>query len=133
MSERPKPGTIGWHDLTVPDAPALRDFYASVIGWTPEPVEMDGYEDFNMATDDGVPVAGVCHADGPNTDLPPCWLMYVHVDDLDRAMAACTEAGGTIVGDERGSPEYGRFCVIRDPAGAHLALFEAADEEAPDS
>jgi predicted enzyme related to lactoylglutathione lyase len=26
------PGQIGWIDLTVPDAPALRDFYQAVTG-----------------------------------------------------------------------------------------------------
>ena len=30
MSEEPKIGTVGWIDLTVPDAGALRDFYAEV-------------------------------------------------------------------------------------------------------
>jgi predicted enzyme related to lactoylglutathione lyase len=34
MSEKPKPGTIGWMDLTVKDASKLRDFYAQVVGWT---------------------------------------------------------------------------------------------------
>jgi diazepam-binding inhibitor (GABA receptor modulating acyl-CoA-binding protein) len=42
------PGQIGWIDLTVPDAPALRDFYQGVTGWTPSPVEMGGYQDFCM-------------------------------------------------------------------------------------
>jgi predicted enzyme related to lactoylglutathione lyase len=28
-------GTIGWIDLTVPDAKSLRDFYSAVTGWTP--------------------------------------------------------------------------------------------------
>jgi hypothetical protein len=41
-------GQIGWIDLTVPDAPALRDFYQGVTGWTPSPVEMGGYQDFCM-------------------------------------------------------------------------------------
>lgn len=27
-----RPGTIMWHDLTVPDAEAVRDFYAAVVG-----------------------------------------------------------------------------------------------------
>ena len=30
---RPEPGTIAWADLTVADAPAVRDFYATVAGW----------------------------------------------------------------------------------------------------
>ncbi|MFW5947166.1 MAG: hypothetical protein ACOCUW_01630 [Gemmatimonadota bacterium] len=34
------PGSIAWIDLTVADAPGIRDFYASVVGWTPSPVPM---------------------------------------------------------------------------------------------
>ena len=30
---RPPVGTIGWTDLTVPDADGLRDFYSAVVGW----------------------------------------------------------------------------------------------------
>jgi predicted enzyme related to lactoylglutathione lyase len=40
MSTPPRPGTITWQDLTVPDAEALRDFYASVVGWKAQPVRM---------------------------------------------------------------------------------------------
>jgi len=42
------PGQIGWIDLTVPDATALRDFYQGVTGWTPSSVDMGGYQDFCM-------------------------------------------------------------------------------------
>jgi large conductance mechanosensitive channel protein len=31
----PAPGSIGWLDLTVEDAPRLRDFYSAVVGWKP--------------------------------------------------------------------------------------------------
>jgi predicted enzyme related to lactoylglutathione lyase len=56
------PGQIGWIDLTVPDAPALRDFYQGVTGWTPSPVEMGGYQDFCMHPHgEPQPVAGICH------------------------------------------------------------------------
>jgi predicted enzyme related to lactoylglutathione lyase len=31
-----------------------------------------------------------------------------------------------MVAGPNGMGSYGRYCVIRDPAGAHLALFEPA-------
>lgn len=37
-------------DLTVADAPAVRDFYAAVAGWTPAEVPMGGYSDYCMNT-----------------------------------------------------------------------------------
>lgn len=60
-------GAIGWIDLTVPNAPAVRDFYAAVVGWTVQDVKMGDYADYTMRTSEsGEAVAGVCHAQGTN-------------------------------------------------------------------
>lgn len=45
----PAPGSIGWIDLTVEDAPRLRDFYSAVVGWKPEDVPTEEYSDWVMA------------------------------------------------------------------------------------
>ena len=39
-TSRPPVGSIGWIDLTIPDAERIRDFYAAVAGWKPEPESM---------------------------------------------------------------------------------------------
>ena len=96
MSEqaKPHPGTIVWTDLTVANAEQVRDFYSQVVGWEPSPVDMGEYSDFGMnAPDTGNPVAGVCHARGPNANLPPQWLIYVTVKSLDQSIARCNELG----------------------------------------
>jgi predicted enzyme related to lactoylglutathione lyase len=115
---------IGWHDLTIPDAAALRDFYASVMGWRPEPVNMGGYSDYNMVDPaTGHPVAGICHSRGVNNGLPPQWLIYFVIDDIEASVARCTAEGGDIVSPVRSSGGS-LYCVIRDPAGAVSALFQ---------
>lgn len=50
MSEQNKPhiGSIGWLDLTVENADAVRDFYQEVVGWTTSGVDMGGYSDYCM-------------------------------------------------------------------------------------
>ena len=67
-------------------------------------------------------VAGICHARGSNAELPPQWLMYVTVEDVDRSAARCTELGGQVLVGPK-PLAGGRFCVIRDPAGAVCALY----------
>lgn len=125
--ERPPVGTIAWTDLTVEDAEAVRAFYEEVVGWSSDGVDMGGYEDFNMiAPGTGDPVAGVCHARGSNAGMPAAWMIYVVVADLDDSMARCRELGGTVVVDANDLGSLGRYCVIRDPAGAVMALFETA-------
>jgi predicted enzyme related to lactoylglutathione lyase len=122
--ERPAPGTVGWIDLTVDDAETVRDFYEAVVGWRPEPLRMGGYDDYNMVPPAiGEPVAGVCHARGGNAGLPPAWLIYIVVADLDASIDACRRRGGELVAGPR-SMGGDRYCVIRDPAGAVAALYE---------
>lgn len=124
---KPEPGTIGWADLTVPDAAAVRDFYRAVVGWESSEVDMGDYCDYGVHPPGGGPmVAGVCHARGANADLPPAWLIYIAVADLDAALAACEEGGGTVLAPPRSMGGQGRFAVIRDPAGAAAGLYQPA-------
>jgi len=122
--ETPRVGTIGWQDLTVPNAEAVRDFYQTVVGWKTEPVDMGEYSDFSLIPPDGSSgVAGICHARGSNADIPPQWLLYFVVEDLEASVAATEKGGGEVVVAPRGLAG-GRFCVIRDPAGAVCALWQ---------
>ena len=116
-------GKIGWIDMSTADAPRVRDFYKAVVGWDTEDVDMGGYSDYVMkpAGEDGV--AGVCHARGSNADLPPGWLIYITVEDVDRSAQACTDHGGKIIVEPRGLAG-GRFCVVEDPGGSVAALYQ---------
>lgn len=121
---RPGAGSILWHDLTVERAEEIRDFYGSVVGWEWEPVSMGGYDDFEMLPPGGDgAVAGVCHARGSNEGLPAQWLVYVSVEDLDASLSRCVEGGGALVDGPRSTGDA-RYCVIRDPAGAVMALYQ---------
>lgn len=120
---------IAWVDLTVDDAPLVRDFYARVMGWLSEPLDMGGYSDFVMHdAASGDAVAGVCHARGGNAGLPPVWMVYFRVADLDASLAQVAGGGGEIVQEPR-TGGGARFAVVKDPAGAVCALFEAEPVE----
>jgi predicted enzyme related to lactoylglutathione lyase len=124
MSEAPHPGTIGWIDLTVPDAERVRDFYSAVAGWSAQPVAMKGYNDYGMVPPGGeAAAAGICHARGENANIPPVWMIYIIVENLDKSMEQCTALGGEVISPVRNMGPS-RFCMIRDPAGAVCALFQ---------
>lgn len=124
---KPPVGSIGWCDLTIPNADSVRDFYRDVIGWTVTEVDMGGYSDFVMSRpDDETPATGVCWARGGNAGLPPVWLVYFVVASLDASLAQVSKGGGTVV-REPVSAGGGRFAVVRDPAGAVCALYESGD------
>jgi len=119
------PGTIGWVDLTVADAPGVRDFYSAVVGWQASGLDMGGYEDFCMAppAEGAAPVGGICHARGGNAGLPPVWLVYFIVADLDASLQSVRDRGGEVVAGPK-SMGKARYAVVRDPAGAACALYQ---------
>jgi predicted enzyme related to lactoylglutathione lyase len=124
MSDVPQPGLVGWVDLTVDNAPEVRDFYRAVIGWEYREVAMDeGYADYSMTTMEGQDVTGICHARGPNEGLPAQWLVYFTVADLDLAISEVRARGGALLRAPF-EMDAGRYAVIRDPAGAICALFQ---------
>lgn len=122
-----KVGTVGWFDLTVPDAGKVKDFYSAVVGWTTSEVPMGDYSDYCMNAGEGDTVAGICHAKGVNAGIPAAWLIYLTVADLDASLATCKNLGGQALTPVRDMGGYGRMAVIRDPAGAVCALIQPPD------
>lgn len=119
--EKPTFGKVMWTDLTVENAEAVSDFYKEVVGWEKEALDMGGYADYVMkAAEEGV--SGVCHARGVNAYIPPQWLIYVMVEDLDASLEKCKNLGGKIIGDKRKMGDQGHYCLIQDPAGAYMML-----------
>lgn len=122
-----RPGQVVWYDLTVPNAEEVRDFYAEVVGWDPVDHPMDDYADYEMQhPETGETVAGVCHARGENADIPPEWMLYVAVADLDTSLDACRQRGGTVL-RERRPAESAASAIIEDPGGATITLYETPE------
>lgn len=122
--KKPVPGTIAWRDLTVDNADEVRDFYKSVVGWQSEPVSMGDYNDYSMKpSENDPPAAGICHARGVNAGLPPQWLIYIVVEDVDKSAVECERLGGQILSGPKDMGPNARYCVIKDPAGAVAALY----------
>lgn len=130
MTQARLSGEQAWLDLTVENATQVKDFYQSVIGWKSQAVSMGDYDDFVMIpfeaeSDDAQPAAGICHAKGSNSDIPPMWIPYFLVANIDQSVAATTENGGEVIGGIR-SFGKDRFAIIRDPAGACCAIYQDA-------
>ena len=124
-TENSSVGSIGWFDLTVEHADDVRDFYSAVVGWESVPLSMGDYSDYCMNTPgEGKTVAGICHARGGNAGLPPQWLMYITVADLDQSIAEVQNRGGQVIMGPKAYGDTARYAVIQDPAGAAVALFQ---------
>lgn len=127
MSDKLTPGSIGWIDLTVPNADEVRDFYSAVVGWKPENVSMGDYNDYNMTNPvSGEPNAGVCHKKGVNSKLPSVWMAYFIVADMNESIEKVKALGGKILVEPKEMGAQGRIAVIEDPGGAICSLYQQA-------
>jgi len=116
-------GKIVWTDLTVPNANKNRDFYAEVFNWTFEEVSMGAYSDYTMKNENGDVIAGICHKDGPNTELPPQWINYIKVNNITESLGKVEILGGKVIVPVNPNSSY-KMAVIQDIAGAYIGLFE---------
>ena len=122
--ERHPAGTPSWIDLATTDVEGALDFYAAVLGWDYEH-DPTGEINYVMAVVDGHPAAGVF--DMPpemlSEGVPPCWNVYITVDDADEFAGQVAAAGGAVMRPaidvpEPGPDAAGRMVIAADPTGA---------------
>jgi uncharacterized protein len=119
-------GSFIWYELLTSDTAAAGRFYADVLGWQVSAFEGDvaGYQILTHGKDG---VGGMMQApDG----VPPGWLGYVGVDDVDAAVARIIAAGGTLQMPARDLSNVGRIAMVADPQGAPFYVMRGASDQA---
>ncbi len=117
-------GRFCWHEIMTRDPAVARDFYATVAGWGTSTWE-DGDEPYEMWMNGERPLGGLL--DLPAPDVPPCWLAYISVPDLDATLARAKSLGGSVM-NVIAVDQVGRFAVLADPQGAVFAVLEPEGE-----
>lgn len=126
-------GRMVWCDLMTNDTGKAKDFYTKLMGWTITPFDMGGGEKYEMWTNGDAPLGGLMK--NPQAGVPPHWIMYVAVANVDQAHAKAKKLGSQEYVPPTDIPTVGRFSVIADPQGAVLALYTPApgSPEMPDT
>ena len=116
-------GQFVWYELTTPDVAGARKFYPAIAGWGTQ--EFD--KDYTMWTTRGVPFAGIFRL-GPEQrqkGIPPNWMPYVDVDNVDETSRKVNSLGGKTVHGPQDIPTAGRFAVVQDPQGATFGIYKS--------
>ena len=125
-------GMFVWNELATPNPEQCKAFFADVLGWTSEDMPMLGAEGaatYTVFKAGDAMAGGMLKMEGPKWEgIPPHWLSYIEVDDVDAAVAKVPQAGGKVVVEPVDIPTVGRFCVITDPTGAAVALMTSASQ-----
>ncbi len=117
-------GAMCWNELLTRDAEAAKAFYSAVLGW-----EFDGDENYIDIRNRGRSNGDILQLDESFGEMPPMWMVYFRVADIDVAMKRVEELGGRVVTQKMEAPNTGWFTVVEDPAGAvfYIKQFEKAD------
>jgi predicted enzyme related to lactoylglutathione lyase len=127
----PTTGRFVWHELLTTDRPKATKFYQPLLGWETKDVPMGPGEPYTLCQRDGKEVAGITKSKAP-ANVPPHWLPFIGVDDVDASTAKIKELGGKVLMAPTEIPNYGRFAAVADPQGAAFAIYKSSSPYAPE-
>ncbi len=122
------PGRFCWSELATSDEEAAAKFYSDFFGWKSEVHSMGGgHGNYTMLQLDGRDVGGLytLMPEQKSQGVPPHWLSYVGVEDVDAATAKAKSLGGTCFLEPLDIPDKGRMSVVQDPTGSVIAMWQA--------
>ena len=119
-----EPGAIGWNELLTTDPKDATDFYGSLLGF--ESAAMEGPMEYTMLKASGTDVAGVIQITKEMGPIPPNWMVYFGVANVDAACDKAVALGATLLTPGMDIPNVGRFATIQDPQGAVFSIFSGA-------
>ncbi len=129
QTARPSMGSFVWHELMTPDVTGARKFYSALFGWKYEVMDMGqfNYTMFNVAGQEPS-LGGMMAMTGPEwKGVPPHWMTYVAVSDVDATAKRCREMGGKVTVPPTDIPNnIGRFAILQDPSGAHISVYRSS-------
>ena len=117
------PGKFCWNELLTPDVEAAKKFYGELFGWTFESMPMpDGEYIFGKSGDE--PRSGMMQIQKEWGEVPPHWMSYVAVENVEASVEKAKSLGGTILQDTKAVGEMGTLAIVQDPTGAVLAFWK---------
>jgi len=125
LHDTSKQGEFCWNELMTSDSGAAFEFYSQLFGWKilqeMDMGSMGVYRIFGV----GDKRLGGMMTTPKGAPMPPMWLYYTEVPDLDGAVGRATKKGATVMNGPMDVPGGGRIAQLMDPQGAAFALHQA--------
>jgi predicted enzyme related to lactoylglutathione lyase len=121
-------GMLSWADLGTTDLPSARRFYSELFGWSYQ--ERQGPEGLYLVAQLRGRTASAIYdksAELREKGLPPHWMSYFAVANVDERASRIETLGGKLVAgplDAGPKGAAGRMVAALDPAGAVFALWQ---------
>lgn len=125
LHDTSKEGEFCWNELMTSDISAAFTFYSQLFGWKI-------FQDMDMGPIGTYRVFGIGEKQlggmmktPKGAPMPPLWLYYTEVSDLDAAIGRVTKNGGKVMNGPMDVPGGGRIAQLMDPQGAAFAMHQA--------
>lgn len=120
-----KPGTFCWPELATTDASAAKAFYGKLMGWQAldMPAEQGSYT-FLQLKEKTVGAMYQLTAEQLEHSIPPHWICYVSVEEIDASLDKLKSLGGSVMLGPHDVGDAGRMAFVQDPQGASFALWQ---------
>ena len=125
-----EPGQFIGYELLTNDVDSALRFYNSVIGWTARDSGTPGM-DYRILSAQDAMIGGLMTIppEAAEKGMPPMWLGYLKVDDVDETVARVQHAGGGLHYPATDIPGVGRFAAVADPQGAAIYVMAPSTTE----
>lgn len=124
-----KAGDLCWTELATSNVQAAKDFYGKLFGW--EFIEHDmGEMKYTMIKANGKEFGGMWAIPKDQAQqIPSHWMSYILVDNADTSLEKAKKHGAKVVKPVTPVGDFGRFAIIADPTGAHIALWQSLNNK----
>lgn len=121
-------GDVVWCDLSTFDLERTKAFYAALFGWTYQRMIQPDGGAYDVASTSAGEAAAIFRMPErfQKIGLPSFWMPYFSVDDVARACAVATSAGGKVEFGPLAWTEQDQIALIRDPLGAGFTVHAGA-------
>lgn len=130
---QPGHGHFHWNELLTTDPEAAVKFFKETIGWSFEAMDMQGSDvggTYWIGMADGRPAGGIMQIKGVAPEgVPPHWMSYLAVDNIDKRLKAAKKAGATILREPFDVPGTGRIAMLQDPTGGVMGWITPAEHQ----
>lgn len=119
-------GEFCWNELMTPNPKEAKDFYKGLFGWEMLEHDMGGMT-YTILKNSGKDIGGIIETPKDKENIPPHWMTYITIDNLDESVKKAKSLGATIIVPSSAAGDFGRFAIIQDPTGAHFALWQSLE------
>lgn len=123
------PGSFCWSELLATDTERAEAFYTHLVGWKAVHEELAPGRTYTSFLQGERPVGGMLKMDGDEwRGVPPHWMNYVSVAEVDAVVAKAGDLGGTVLVPPTDIENVGRFAMLQDPTGATFSVITLCPE-----